>query len=620
MSGRRGGADPARWHGANQARARAAVGAALPAPCGRCGGTVTADSQWVVGHALSRAAYPELTMEPSNWRPEHRSCSDRSAQQAVQEKARRDALREHGIDPGAGLPGGGAPGSRRPPSRTHTEPTRIRPELGWAFFKENAPEWLQDVLDCPEDVAAPPLAMTPVHPEATGTYGPEACAWVEANLVEMGRPVRTRWWQRLCLYRILEHRADGSLCWEKVIESCPRRSGKSVLIKALAMWRISHPDLFGETQTAMHVANKMDVAREIHRPARIWVDATLKGAGWKTSNNGGNEEIVSPTYDRWLVRSAGNVYGYTVTLGIVDEAWDVEPKDVDEGLEPTMMERLSAQLVLSSTSHSRATSLMKSRVAAALAEDDGDTLLLLWAAPEGADPGDEATWRAASPHWSADRRKKIAGDHARALAGEVDPDADDPDPWAKLLRHDLNMWQFKAARRPAPGHPVATDEAWSGLAADVPDRAPDAVAVEGWFGESGVSVARAWKSGGRVVVSVTEHPDSASAAAAATAAGCPNPARVGKSLMLAEPAFRDVFAEPAQGITKSAVQELARLLGEGALRHDGSPELARQVLAVRTMPSADGVTLKSRERADAVKAVVWAAEAARTAPEPSMIW
>src|SRR3546814_11952612 len=53
----------------------------------------------VVGHIKSRAAHPELTWDPSNWRIEHRKCSDRTGQAAVIEKAKAEALRDAGVTP-----------------------------------------------------------------------------------------------------------------------------------------------------------------------------------------------------------------------------------------------------------------------------------------------------------------------------------------------------------------------------------------------------------------------------------------------------------------------------------------------------------------------------------------
>jgi hypothetical protein len=67
-------------------------------------------------------------------------------------------------------------------------------------------------------------------------------------------------------------------------------------------------------------------------------------------------------------------------------------------------------------------------------------LLLLWGAGPGVDIGDEATWRAASPHWSKERRDLIARKYAAALAGQDEPEFDDPDPVRGWAAQYLNVW------------------------------------------------------------------------------------------------------------------------------------------------------------------------------------
>lgn len=613
MAGR-GGADPTRWSGRNQAAAREWVAARLPAPCGRCGRTVDGTRPWNVGHKRSRASFPELTMEPSNWQPECRKCSDASAQAAVIEKARRDALREHGIDPDAGLPGGGAPGSRRPSPRTHDGASGVRPELTWANFKAEAPEWLGDVLEWPED-ASPPLATTPVHPRSTGTYGPEACEWIERELAhEFKRNGgRLRHWQRFAVYRTLEHDADGLLVWRTVLESAPRRAGKSVRLRAMALWRIAHPELFGdEAQLVIHTGRDLPVVREIHRKAWHWAELRKQaGEPWSLSKGQGQEEVIYEGVNRWLVRSTSSVYGYDATNPYIDEAWDVDPTVLTEGLEPATLERVSPQSVLTSTAHRRATSLMKTRIASALAAEDYSTLLMLWAAPAGSDYGDPDAWRAASPHWSQERLELISAAHARAEAGEADPEADDPDPVAGFTSQFLNVWDLKQGRRPPPGAQLVTEDGWEELEEAPPPRPPDAVAVEAYWSE-GASCARAWREGGRTVVSVTGHRSVAEAMAAATAVGAPVPARVGKSLT-DDPAVQAAWHEPAQDSVRNTVADLARMLGEGSLRHDGGALLAGQVLDVRVQEATEGLRVVSKARHDAVKAAVWAAEQAAAA-------
>lgn len=468
--------------------------------------------------------------------------------------------------------------------------------------------WLSEFVEAPED-AAQPLHMSPPHPRAVGSYGPDAVEWVRVNL-----GIELRWWQRLAFYRQLEYDENGDLVWSVIIESCPRRAGKSVRLRAMALWRLAHADLFGEKQMVLHTGRDLPIAREIHRAAWRWVEDQKSREGWVVRKAFGNEEIESGTGDRWLVRSVHGVYGYDVCAGMVDEAWDVEPRVVDEGLEPAMLERKSPQLLLTSTAHRRATSLMRRRLAAALRGEDPNTLVLLWGAPADADPSDEETWRAASPHWTEQRRAMIASKYAAAQAGEDDPEADDPDPMAGFIAQYLNVWRMTAGPARLPGETVVDEDDWSDLVSVPPDAVPTAVAVEGWFAD-GVSVARAWRAAdGRVTVSVTDHPTMAKAAEAVRLTGFRGKVLVGSSLT-SDPALAGINVTPVKEATNSAVAEISRLLGDGVLRHDGGLTLTAQILAVRTSPSADGIRMRSTGRADAVKAATWAARAARTKPK-----
>ncbi|MGA5306510.1 terminase [Micromonospora taraxaci] len=313
-------------------------------------------------------------------------------------------------------------------------------ELAWdpALLAEY--DWLHPLLEVPED-AAPPLAMSLPPADAVGSYGADAVEWIEST-----QRIRLRWWQVLAITRQLEHREDGSLCHRVVVESAPRRAGKSVRVRGVALWRMAHPELFGEVQTVIHTGSDVAICREIQRGAWRWAEEV---AGWTVSRSNGKEALETPTEDRWLVRAQRAVYGYDVCLGIVDEGWNVAPDTVSEGLEPATLERRSPQIHLTSTAHRRATSLMRSRLQVALAGGDEDTLLLLWAAPVGSDPGDPEVWRAASPHWSEDRRRLIEDKYTKALAGEADPQADDPDPMAGFTAQYLNIWPLRELPDPA---------------------------------------------------------------------------------------------------------------------------------------------------------------------------
>jgi hypothetical protein len=465
--------------------------------------------------------------------------------------------------------------------------------------------WLADLYDIPAD-AAWPRYMTPPHPDAVGSYGTELEEWL---LAEQG--VTLRWWQRLATRRQLEHDAAGELVWETVIDSESRRSGKSTRLRGLATWRMARQALFGEVQTVIHTGSDMAICREIQRGVWRWAEEV---AGWSVTRANGKEAVESLTGDRWLVRSQSAVYGYDCSLGLVDEGWNVPPAVVDEGLEPALLERRMPQLVLTSTAHRRATSLMRRKIAAGLAGmgEDFATLLMLWGAGGGDDIGDPAVWRAASPHWSAHRLKLIRGKYERAMRGEADPDADDLDPAEGFKAQYLNVWPEPSVARPAPGEPVFTAAEWAGLDGYRPGQ-PRVAAVEAWFSQGAALSMAEPLPDGRVGVSSVAFADVPSAVGAARAAGI-GVILVGKSLAAGE-----LGVEGVGGTTRQAVLDLRRFADDGVLAHDGSAVLAEQALGLRVAASSDGPRLVSKGRADAVKSAVWAVARARESGAPQ-IW
>lgn len=576
-----------------------------PVPCHLCAFPVNRGDQWVIEHKQSRSLRPDLTWEMSNWAISHRSCSNRSGQAAVIEKAKAQALRDAGVSSHVHASTQSPPLPFSPPGGQR-KPLEIRPELEWTNATQPSPTWLLPVLAVPQD-ASVPLAMTPVHPEAVDSYGPDAVVWIETQF-----GVTLRWWQVLTVIRMLEHRDDGSLCWRTVLLSASRRSGKSLLLRSIACWRLAHAHLFGETQTVVHTGSDVAICREVQRGAWRWAEEV---AGYVVSRANGKEAVETPSGDRWLVRSQSAVYGYDACIALGDECWDVPATVVDDGLEPAMLERQSPQLILTSTAHRRATMLMRGRIAGALTQEDDETLLLLWAALPQDDPAAPETWRKASPHWSADRERTLRAKHQAAMAGQADTEFDDPDPMQGFTSQYLNLWRLN--ERPEPkGDPLASAEQWAGLVAAPEDRKPDAAAIESWF-EHGVSLALAWRTDGPAIVQVSDHQDMSSAVEELKASGYRGRVTVGASLK-DDPALRGVSMAAGQTRTTAAVADLARLLLEDVLRHDGSEHLAEQVLAVRTQAGADGPRLVSKGRADAIKAATWAVTAARKRQSGSM--
>lgn len=315
--------------------------------------------------------------------------------------------------------------------------------------------WLAEFAEVPEN-ASIPLAMSGPHPRATGSYGAECIKWARESF-----GVTPRWWQALAVTRQLEHDADGKLVWREAVETAPRRAGKSVRLRMSAVWRCHRgADLFGEQQMAMLVSKDLAVGKEIHRGAWRWAEKNK----WNVVRLGGAQEIESTNGDRWLLRAPNAAYGYDVGYGQVDESWGVDPTAITDGLEPALLERESPQLHLTSTAHVKASSLMRRRLTAALRDADPNVLLLMWGAHPDADVANEATWRAASPYWSTDRRDLIARKYGAALAGQDEPEFDDPDPVRGWAAQYLNVWPLllggEQANKALPG--------WAGLATSQP--------------------------------------------------------------------------------------------------------------------------------------------------------
>lgn len=571
-------------------------------PCAICGTTIRPGDRWVLGHVNDRA----LGGGDDALQYECQPCSSTGGAHLGNDikAAARELVAQGRRSSGAG----GAPKHAGLSASLSAGP--LPSQVG-----EDAPvfdpaslvgvPWLVDLLDKPED-AAWPRHMTPVHPEAVGSYG-----W---SLIEWGRSsqkLEPRWWQTLALVRILEHRANGSLCWPEVVMSCSRRSGKSVVVRMLALWRLVFaPAMFEEMQLIVHSASTLKVAKEPMRYAGLLWARNQDHLKVYTNNNNYAIEDTEGGH-RWIVVPPDATAGLDTCMGIVDEAWKCDPQVVDDDLEPSLMERVSPQLLLVSTAHRRATSLMRGRISGALAGQDADrSLLLLWAAAPDAEPGDEDAWRAASPYWSPARHDAITRAYDKALRGEVDPEADDPDPMEGFKAQYLNQWRVKKIK--LPGNPAVDEDDWLARGVYEPGEGGRVLAVEAAFGD-GVCLATAeLLPDGRVGVSVEEFGTGPAAAQRATELLSSELSvwdfLAGKSLTR-DPEFEG--AEPVQGRSRQMVEDLRALVRDDVLVHDRSPVLMQQVEELRVKESRGEVQVVSSGRIDGVKAAVWAALRAR---------
>jgi hypothetical protein len=480
-----------------------------------------------------------------------------------------------------------------------------------------AKPWLRPLRQVPADATWPRL-MTPPHPRAVDSYGVELAAHA---LSRTGNPLR--WWQRLVSARVLEHDADGRLVWDAADVTVARQVGKSHWLRELCLWRIAQGDRFGEAQTVVHTGKDIAICTEIQRPARMW--ARPQAERFKVREVNGQEQIeLLADGSRWMVRAQNSVYGLSASLAVVDEAWAVRASVIEEGLVPTMVELASAQLLNVSTAHRKATGLMVNRRNTALADlaSTAGDLWIEWSAPPAADLGDEAGWRAASPHWTDRRRRMVATRLAAAEAGETD-DPDEPNPLAAFTAQWLNRWP--ATRRPAgPGEPLLAADAWAACTGALADTAAAGwVAIEDWFGHGAAVAFVAADGAGRFEVdgrTCDDWSDALALAATFVAARPGSRLIVGATMRDQVPGDfpgRSAMRSAGQAETHRALPLLRALVATGAVVHDDTADLDTQVGVARVRPTPGGaLTLTSGGRSDLLRAALWALDAAQK-PTPT---
>jgi hypothetical protein len=513
-----------------------------------------------------------------------------------------------------------ATSARRPWQSTRKPQPELEPERSGLDARDERwrVPWLEEFLTVPPDAVWPRL-MTVPHPRAADSLGPMFIADAEART---SKPLR--WWQRLVATRLLEVDDQERLVWETIVLSMARQLGKSWLLRELCLWRIHQGDRFGEPQDVLHTGKDLAVCKEVQRPARGW--AKRRPDAFKVREVNGQEEIeYLEDASRWMLRAKEAVYGYSVSFGAADEAWKVPAASIEEGLTPTMAERNQAQLLLVSTAHRRATTLMLRRRQVALADlegGDGD-LLIEWSAPAGAALDDVDAWRLASPHWTPRRERLISKQLAALRAGEID-DPEEPDPEQSYRAQWLNEWPRKVTE------PLQGDELLpSGLWAEYTEPSVVStdsvwVAVEDDYGLGAAVAAAALTDDGRIEVDGWLCLDWDTAIRDVRRLAEARQVRrllVGASLLDRVPP--DFVATPVPAgsrETRTALPLFRDLAAGGLLVHDVTTvQLDDAVNMTRVKESASGLVLVARGPTHLIRAMVWAVQAAhKPAPVPAV--
>jgi len=378
-------------------------------------------------------------------------------------------------------------------------------------------------------------------------------------------------WQRQVLDVALELDDDGGFLYRDVTLTVPRQQGKSFLLLVLALTRA----LADPGQQVRYTAQHGSAARQ--KLIDDWLPVLKKSPlarYFKPRLTSGHEALLF-TNGSTLGLVAGTEksgHGSTVDLGLLDEAFAHPDARVEQSIRPAMLTRPRAQLWICSTAGTMTLSpyLWGKVEAGRQLVDAGvnrSSCYFEWSAPDDADPGDPATWRACMPALGTTITADVVAADFRAMDT------------TEFRRAMLNQW---TTSRVDPVVPMdlwhrLTDPESSALdpltfAFDVtPDRSSSAIAIAGRRedGASHIEVVDHRPGTGwlaeRMAELVRKHRPSAVLCDAAGPAGS----------LLADLERVDVEVTPVS--SKEHGQACGMIFDaavQGTLHHRGDPELA----------------------------------------------
>jgi hypothetical protein len=328
-------------------------------------------------------------------------------------------------------------------------------------------------------LACPPLFATPRDP-GRKTLGGAVAKVAKA----LGTPLMP--WQRHVADVALElDPSTGRLAYGEVDLTVPRQQGKTTLELAAMVHRCrtwARSRVLYSAQDRIHARKKWEdehVATLERSPfAEEFGVRYQRGDEAIRWHNGSHHGITAP----------GEKAGHSdvLDMAVADEAWALEDSRLEQGLSPTMITRPQPQLWVVSTAGTYRSAYLRGKVERGRAGVAGgrsatSVAYFEWAARDGADPADPATWRSCMPALG----RTITEARIRAEFERLD--------LADFCRAYLNLWPGSI---PADWLVIA-EQAWRALAdpgseavdpvafaADVtPERSHAAIAVAGRRGD-----------------------------------------------------------------------------------------------------------------------------------------
>lgn len=436
-------------------------------------------------------------------------------------------------------------------------------------------------LDAPPSDANMPRLFSNPHPSAVHSWGYDCIKWIETT-----RGVTLRWSQKLVIVRALEVDVGGEFCWRDVVVLQPRRGGKTVILREVAMWRASHAHLFNEPQNILHLSKDLRLSRQTM--SSVWPDY-CPSHGLEVRRSNGQESVLWPDTSAWRLMTHGGSYGHEAGLLLADEGWALSPQHVEEAMEPCLIDRSMPQIWFFSMAHAEATALLVERRRMAV-DPDNRVLLAEWSADPGIDLDDVGEWLGVPPHKSVSvvrdyrlaQRRRPRGFREQWLNMWPDVGSDGQSEWppgwgaAPVVDGDV----------PPPGGVGALESSF--------DRRFFSVSVVVSVGDS----SHVWT---RRVGSQDE--------AVAVLVGW-DPVRVFVGASLFAHVGMPIETEPMGGKeTRLATAMFAEMVRRGLVAHNHDVDMGDQVVVARTAEHESGITLSakaSKGPTDQLRSVMWA--------------
>lgn len=268
-------------------------------------------------------------------------------------------------------------------------------------------------------------------------------------------------WQRHVVDVAMELDDDGQFIYRDLVLTVPRQSGKTTLVLALMVWRLTVGARRWGSQRVTFTAQSGKAARmKLEREfARLLREAPhsfrevpgvrqypVKATEWKLSMNNGSEHIrfgvgnylqIEPPTD-----TAG--HGDTLDVGVMDEAFAHQDDAIEQALEPATQTRDCAMLVTISTAGDEKSAFLWRKVLngrkACESGEHGSVAYFEWSVPEDEDVTDEKVWHRFHPNVS--NRNVLRAMRAKLQKALQNPD--DPEAGMDAFRRGYcNQWPKK---------------------------------------------------------------------------------------------------------------------------------------------------------------------------------